>query len=340
MRGDWKNSGLSLTRGHTFRSLMLLGLSFLTVGLLTTGLVFAGPARDRSKRSQQVERTAAADPRVVVSACTLSGSFTVRSWDRREVRVRISDGVQIELTRTDQTKSASATELDVTSKGRRLASGRSCLMFGDMEMDVPRGAKVKLQTTSGDIFVTDLARVNVVATSGSIKLAKIRAETDATVIGGDISVRDSFGFFKLHSTGGSVDVRDVAPLVDSDSVTASTVSGEVTLSHVQHQRVSVNAVSGDVMYSGALTPGGSYSFQNLSGDVGLSLPATASFRLLASVGESATIKSDFALKYTENQNMNGIGHRGGPRRVSATVGSGSASIRVSTLTGSLRITRE
>jgi DUF4097 and DUF4098 domain-containing protein YvlB len=321
---------------------LLLGFSAVvlpsvTLGLLTPGFAH-GPARDR--RGQQVERIASANSRVVVSACTLSGSFTVRGWNRNEVRVRISSGVEIELTRIDQTKSEQATELKVTSTGRRSTAGNSCLMFGDMEMDVPRGANVKLQTTSGDISVTEVARANVTTTSGTITLAKMQEDTSAVVIGGDISLRESKGSFKLHSTGGSIDARDLAPVAASDSLTASTVSGEVTLSHVQHQRVSVNSVSGEVAYSGALLRNGSYSFQNLSGEVRLQLPASASFRLLADVGGSVKISSAFDLKYAQNQNPIRPGHRSVPRQVDATVGTGEASIHVSLLTGSLQISKQ
>jgi hypothetical protein len=94
------------------------------------------------------------------------------------------------------------------------------------------------------------------------------------------------------------------------------------------------------MYSGELLRNGSYSFQNLSGAVRFRLPASASFRLLASVGESVKISSDFDLKYTENQNVIGPGNRSAPRRVAATVGGGEASIRVQLLTGSLRISKQ
>ena len=343
MREGWRNSCLSPTRCNMLRKFLLLGFSSvalpsLTVGLLTP-VVLAHPyERDRNKRPQQVERTAAADPRVTVSACTLSGSFTVRGWDRKEVRVRINDGVDVELTRIDETKSEQATELKVTSKGRRANTGAACLMFGDMEIDVPRGANVKLKTTSGNISVTEVARANLVTTSGGIRLAKMREETIATVIGGDLTVGDSTGSFRLHSTGGSIDARDLTPVAATDALTASTVGGEVTLTHVQHQRVSVNSVSGEVMYSGELLRNGNYSFQSLSGEVRLLLPARSSFRLHGSVGESVKITSDFDLN-TQNQDLIPPGNRG-PRRVDATIRSGEASIRVSLLTGSLRITKQ
>jgi hypothetical protein len=212
-------------------------------------------------------------------------------------------------------------------------------MFGDVELDVPRGANVKLTTTSGDISVVDVARVNLTTTSGSIGLAKIQEEGSATVIGGDLSVRDSTGSFRLHATGGNIEARDLAPFAAGDSVTVSTVSGEVSLTHVQHQRVGVNSVSGEVVYSGALLPNGSYSFQNLSGEVHLLLPSSASFRLLASLGEAVKITSAFDLKDAENQNVGPRGSRGAPRSINVTIGKGDALIRVSLLTGSLRISK-
>ena len=118
----------------------------------------------------------------------------------------------------------------------------------------------------------------------------------------------------------------------------STVSGEVNLNQVTHQRVNVNSVSGQVTYSGELLRNGSYSFQNLSGEIRLSIPASSSFRLVTNVGETVKINSDFNLNYTQNQNI-GPGNRREPRRVNATVGTGEALIRVSLLTGSLRISK-
>ena len=323
------------TRCCTLRTLLLLGFSLVALSVCTAG-VFAH-VTTREKRGGQVERSIAADRRVIVSACTLSGGFTVRGWDRNEVRVR-SDGADIELVRIDQTKSEQATELKVTAKTSRPNARGSCLMFGGLEMDVPRGANVRLQTTSGDISLTDVARATVVTTSGNIDLTRMREETTATVIGGDISVRDSTGLFNLHATGGSIDARHLVPLAASDTVSASTVSGEVNLNQVTHQRVNVNSVSGQVTYSGELVRNGSYSFQNLSGEIRLSIPASSSFRLVTNVGETVKINSDFNLNYTQNQNI-GPGNRREPRRVNATVGTGEALIRVSLLTGSLRISK-
>ncbi|HJZ81268.1 MAG TPA: DUF4097 family beta strand repeat-containing protein, partial [Pyrinomonadaceae bacterium] len=185
-----------------------------------------GVTPDRGRNHQQVERTVAADPRVVVSACVVSGDLTIHGWDRKEVHARVSDGVQIELVRVDQTKTSVATELKLTAIHGRAGRGSQCLPIGDIELDVPRTASLKLQSNNGEVRVTEVARVAATAQSGSITLAKIHDEVSATTIGGEITVRDSTGSFKLHATGGSIEVRDLGPATAGDVLDASTVGGD------------------------------------------------------------------------------------------------------------------
>lgn len=277
----------------------------------------------------------AAHPRVVVSACVLSGDLTVRGWDRDEVRARISDGVQIELARVDQTKSSTPTELKLTTKERRPRTGSGCLPLGDIELDVPRGANLKLQTNNGEISVTEVARVTATSQSGSMTLVKVQNEANLTTIGGEISVRDSTGSFKLHTIGGSVVARDLGPAVAEDAFDADIVGGEVTLDRVRHQRVKVNTVSGEVDYAGPLSRGGRYSFQSISGRLRLTLPANSSFRLLGNLGHAGDLRSDF--KLTEKDSS---AKRGAMRQLDAVVGSGDASITLSFFSGSVQIRKQ
>jgi hypothetical protein len=297
---------------------------------------FSAKAFDRRKINQQVERAIAADPRVVVSACTLSGNVTVHGWDRKEVHAR-AGGIQIELTRVDQGKSAPATELRLTESGGH----NSCVQFGDVELDVPRGASLKVQTMNGDVRVTDVARVTVHSQSGDITIAKVHEEAIGNTIGGEISVSDSTGSFKLHTVGGSIDTHNLRSLAADDSFSASTVNGEVTLDHVQHPRISANTVNGDVRFTGALQrSGGRYNFQSISGNIRLAIPADSSFRLAASLGEGVKLNSDFNLNYSENQSPGGVTNRGAVRRIVASVGSGDTAISVSMLAGSLQLNKQ
>src|SRR5215831_8983807 len=319
----------------------LISIACVVAWPLLAPEVFAHPnRRERDRRTQQVERTAPADARVTFSACTLSGNFTVRGWERNEVRVRVSDGVDIELTRVDQHPSQPASELKLTAKGRHAAGNSSCLASADIEIDLPHAGGVKITTTNGDISVTGIGQLEAVTTNGSITVANLKGEAKATTIGGELVVRDSSGSFKLTSTSGSIDVRELKPLAPSDVVAATTVSGEVTLAQVQHQHVTLKCVSGEATYSGPLVHNGSYSLSSFSGEVHLRIPTTSSFRLQGTVGESVRIGSDFNLKYAGNQDVTGPGNHGAPRRVSATLGSGDALIEVLLLNGSLRISKQ
>jgi DUF4097 and DUF4098 domain-containing protein YvlB len=303
--------------------------------LSVPGLAHArNPAPDRNRGNQQVERTIAADPRVIVSACVVSGNITVHGWDRNEVRARISDGVQIDLTRVDQGKTQTATELKLTVQGRRSSRGSSCLPLGDVELTVPRGAGLKLQTSSGEISATEVAAVTATSQSGTITLAKAHGEVDLTTIGGEISVRNSTGTFKLHTVGGSVDARDLAPANAADSLEAGSVGGDVTLDRIQHQRLKLNTVGGDVTYAGPLSRGGRYSFQAISGRLRLLLPANSSFRVTGTLGTGGELSSDFNITAEKASDYNPM------RSVNAVVGKGDASIDVSVFSGSIQIRKQ
>jgi len=298
----------------------------------------AAPARSVSHRdhsNQQVERTVAADPHVILSVCVAAGSIHVHGWDRSEVRARISDGVPIELTRVDPPSSRPAAELTLTTGETHSRRNMPCLPLGDIELDVPRAAEVKLKTSSGEISVTEVARVKASSQAGSITLTKVQGEVNAATIGGEISVRDSSGSFRLAAVGGSIEARDLSPATAADEVDAGTVSGDVTFERVQHQHVKVNSVSGDASFAGTLARGGRYNFHSISGALRLSLPANSSFRLTGAVGEAGDLKSDFNLHDTGSSS-----EYGPTRSVNALVGSGDASINVSLFSGSIEIRRQ
>lgn len=301
------------------------------IGLLFA-LAFAanavGTVPDRRKH-EQVDRTIPAAARVVVTACVSSGDLTIRSWDRGEVHARVTEGMPFDLTRQDQT-AGPATEIKVLAKGRT-----SCPPVGDIELDVPRGATVKLQTNTGDITVTDVARVFADSQGGSIILNRIRESVDATTIGGEISIRSSTGAFKLHSVGGSIDARDLSPAEPADTVDADTIGGDVRLERIRHQRVKLNSVSGQLEFGGPLASGGRYSFQSISGQLRLVLPANSSFRLSGSLGSGGQISNDFARGGVANSHKNGM-----TRRLDTVVGSGDASINISFFSGLIQIRKQ
>jgi Toastrack DUF4097 len=306
------------------------------VALLLSCVVVVARADDKK---QQVERTTPADPSVVISACVVSGSLTVHGWDRKEVHVRASDGVPIELKRVDLNKSELATELRLATRDNRSQTGNSCLPMGDIEMDVPRAATVKLDTSEGDISVTGVASVTARSQAGTITLAKLKGGVDAATIGGDISVREAAGSIRIRTVGGTVDARDLTAGVEGDSFEAGTVSGDITLDRVTHQRLKVNTVSGSLSYSGPLARDGSYSFQAISGGLTMSLPADSSFRITGTLGRG-NLSSDFALKYSMNEDLTLVSKHTNIHHIDALTGTGNASIKISFFQSSVTLRKK
>lgn len=112
-------------------------------------------------------------------------------------------------------------------------------------------------------------------------------------------------------------------------VRATTVSGDAIVEDVRAQDgVRVTSVSGDVTARLAtLAQGTAMELKSVSGDVALSLPATAGFTLSMST-VSGDLTSDFPLQ------MRGRFNR---RSINATVNNGGSDLDVSTVSGDVRI---
>jgi DUF4097 and DUF4098 domain-containing protein YvlB len=282
-----------------FRTAFIIPVLILAVATFALG---RDDKREKKDRAQQVERTTSADSSVAVSVCLASGAISVRGWDRNEVRARSRDVGELEFRRRDATpESSPAKKIEVLISDRADGSvGRlgSCRAFSDIELDVPRGATVQLQTRDGNINVTDVAKAFVNTQSGDIRLERASQSVDAGCIGGNITLKDSSGRISLHSLSGSIEAIAVRPGEAADSFDASSVSGDIVLDRVGHAQVNARTTSGSVSMSGPLAHTGNYGFKTLSGDLTLTLPADSSFKLSAKVSQNAEIITDFPVTLT------------------------------------------
>ena len=276
-----------------------------------TGLILslAGltPAYDDKKDSQpggqKVERTLAVQPQATITLCVASGALTVRGWDRQEVRVRSLDAQRIEFRRIDRVKPgdpappASRIDVMVFDTKSRANPKLDCQAVADVEMEVPAGATVQVQTRDGDIIIAGVAGAYAGSQNGDITIERATKLVEAGSVGGSISLKDSSGRVNLNSAGGGVEAKNVRAATPEDTFEVGTVSGDIQLDHIANPKVLVKTVNGTLMMSGALVKSGYYAFTNMTGDVVLSLPSDASFRLSAKVSDKQDIVSDFPLKY-------------------------------------------
>jgi hypothetical protein len=87
--------------------------------------------------------------------------LNVRGWDKSEIRVRSLDAAQIDFRRIDKTKDPSkpAARVDVMVLDKRSATPPrlDCQALASVEMEVPAGATVQVQTRDGDITISGVA---------------------------------------------------------------------------------------------------------------------------------------------------------------------------------------
>ncbi|HEX7774478.1 MAG TPA: DUF4097 family beta strand repeat-containing protein [Pyrinomonadaceae bacterium] len=249
---------------------------------------------------EKIERSLAVDPQAAVTLCVASGTLKVRGWEKSEIRVRTTDAVQIDFRRIDKIKDTSkaATRVDVMLFEKGAANvKRNCQAIANVDMEVPAGAIVQVQTSDGDIFISGVAGAFPGSQNGDITIERVTKLVEAGSVGGSITLKDSSGRVNLSSAGGGIEVFNVHAATEDDTFEVGTVSGDIRLDRVSHPNVNAKTVSGTLMMSGPLAKSGNYGFTSMTGDMVFAMPSDASFQLNAKVSERRSIVSDFPLKY-------------------------------------------
>jgi hypothetical protein len=256
-----------------------------------------------AKPGEKIERSIPVSPQLTVTLCVASGTLKVRGWEKNELRVTSTDAGQIELRRLDKVKDAStpAWRIDVmvSDSSPRANAKLDCQALADVDMSVPVGATVQVQTRDGDISIAGVSAAYAGSQNGNIMIERVAKIIEAGSVGGSISLKDSSGRVNLSSAGGIVEVANVKPSSSEDTFEVGTVSGDIQLDHVSNPKVTAKTVNGNVTMTGPLARAGHYAFTNMAGDVILALPHDSSFQLNAKVSEKRDIVSDFVLKYLE-----------------------------------------
>ena len=301
----------ALTERSGFDSKMKFFAFPAAIGLIIT-LATVTPARNDKKdgrSSEKIERSMPVDPTATITVCVMSGAIEVRGWDKSEIRVQSADPVVLDFRRIDRMKEKEkekqpqtpATRVDVMvmDKSDKTGAKGDCQAVADVEMEIPHGATVQVQTRDGDIHIVGVAAAYAGSQNGDIAIEGASRLVEAGSVGGSISLRDSAGRINLSSAGGTVDAANIKSTSADDTFEVGTVSGDIQLEHVNNPKLFAKTVNGTVTLTGPLARAGQYGFQTLSGDVILNLPANASFQIVAKLSENHDIISDFPLKFSE-----------------------------------------
>ena len=205
-------------------------------------------------------------------------------------------------------------------------------------------SSVSAETSSAGIEASDVSgdAVSFVSRSGDIDVKTLRAGS-LLLLGstsGDVCVTDCTGArqFKLSTQSGSAEVSetsaeqvevetvsgDVRLRAISGALTVKTISGDVDAAESESPAISLVTVSGDTRWAMPSAFSGAFSGTTVSGDLSLSLPDGSDARIeMNTTSGSLTLKVPMANAVT------------GGRHAAGTLGSGTGSVRLQSVSGDL-----
>jgi DUF4097 and DUF4098 domain-containing protein YvlB len=292
--------------------------------MLLTGLALAvtlaahpaePPAQAARQGAPQTDETLAVQRGARLTVNNFAGEVILRTWDKDSLRV------------TARHQSRATINIRPTSAGVSVTSGGSRGPASvDYEITAPAWMPVKIEGT-----------YNFVTIEGT------QAEVYAETMGGDVIVKGGSGVVTAKSVQGEVQnsnargkitassVNEKVTISDtSGDISVETVNGEITMTGITSKVVDATTVNGTVVYEGRLVDGGHYNIGTHNGDVllGLTEPVNATFTFRTYNGSVGT---EFTL-----EGYNAASARRG-RRVTATIGNGSADVNLETFGGSIRL---
>lgn len=291
--------------------------------------------------ARNVDETKPCDPDADVYIKNISGSVKVIGWDRNETRVTGSIGEDVERFEFD------ADEDDVEIRVIVPRNTRNAKIRTELTINVPRGARLEVDTVAAPIDVRDLTGDDheLKSVSGSIEVVNCDGEFELHTISGSIDHHDARADVEAESVSGSVEIGGSAGEVKAesvsgqvrvfgarDSIDAESVSGSVRVESEGAEDVEMNTVSGSIRFTGSVRDGGEIYAKSISGSVELTLSEVAGRYELQTF--SGSIRNGFGPS-PERTSKHGPG-----RELRFTEGDGNRRINAESFSGSVRLERK
>jgi DUF4097 and DUF4098 domain-containing protein YvlB len=301
-----------------------------------------GGQQGRSEEVERTTRTVNIGANGEIDITNISGDMTVTRGGGSAVTIEI-----VKTARADTSEDAKAllalVSVDVVERGTRAEAKvrypneeelrrrnrRNINVDVAFNITVPQQTRVVLHSISGNFDVRDVSGVLSLDTiSGNIRLANSGRSASAKTISGNVELADTSveGMLTAATISGSLRFKGVT----ARGLELSTVSGTIVLQDVASDRIEGQAISGDVEFSGDFEANGRYEFTSHSGSVKLAIGGKTGFQIDAT-SFSGGIRSDLPLTME--------GNRRGGRALHGRHGNGSATLDVTSFSGSIVITK-
>lgn len=285
------------------------------IALLAGALPVLAPAQDYAARQSQIDTVVPLEREGTVDLTIVSGRIRVTAWDRQDVK--ISAAIERGFVRLD----ASMSRVRLSVEGDRGRAGEA-----RFEISVPRGARVLMNSVSGDLFISGTrGEVSAEAVSGDVEVSEVSRKLTVQTVSGSQMISNVSGDVRAGAVSGRIEMDGV-----SGDIEAESVSGRIVLLNARSRFVKAGSVSGRVAFSGPIDPAGRYEFESHSGSIRLAVPDDTG-ALLRVETFSGHVESDFPVTLQPN--------RSGQNRFEFQIGNGRARISAETFSGSINIIR-
>lgn len=238
-----------------------------------------------------VTRQVAPDGKVEIE--NLKGRIEVRTWDRPEVRITGTLGDGVRGLRVEGRPDELEIEADYPDNSRN--TGPTTLI-----VTLPQRASVDIESVAAEVDVAGVAgaSLSIESVSGNVVAVGAPRRADIETVSGGQRLNLNSTSVDAESVSGQVSLRGRI----SDEVNVETVSGgiDVDTRGERPRLVDASTVSGDASLRTGLADGGSLKFESVSGSLKLAMPAALSARVRGETfsgslrAPQATIdKSDF-----------------------------------------------
>lgn len=287
---------------------------------LGTILVFCGALALADEDINQ-KMDAASDGIVTIS--NVAGSVEVQGWSRNEVEVTGTLGDDVEELVFERDDDEITIKVKVPRRGSRDISSR-------LEVKIPAGSSVRINTVSADIDVENVAgEQRLEAVSGDITTAAAGSDIDVKTVSGDVEVggENQPVRTRLNSVSGDIDAEDLA-----GEIVAESVSGDIAVTQSAFERASLQTVNGDVVFHARLHGTTRLDIETINGEVDIELAEEISARYDVETF-NGHIRNCFGPEPVRTS-------RYAPgRELKFTEGGGQGRVTIRTLNGDLRLCR-
>jgi Toastrack DUF4097 len=257
-----------------------------------------------------------------MSRWTIDGPATVELGDFAALRVRLISG-SVAILAAQDTPAIDVAALTGPPLLVTKDAGILTVSYEDLRWDGMLGLlRPPFRSADITLMVPPDCPVQLGVMNASITVSGVSARISATSVSGDLTLDGVAGTVNAKTVSGDLEARGL-----DGKLAFNSVSGDLTLAGGSVERLDAKTVSGRVTADIELADGGGVRVATMSGEVAVRLPACPNVQIeLRSA--SGRVQSAFA-------GMRSGGHR--PANVTGTVGDGSASLSVTSMSGDVTL---